>query len=111
MMVTGIGFNPTLKIKLSPKTTLDFHMNMPTMKGLLTEVFQRQMVCQLKHLKKLHLATLTSMSKRLKADIAKGILSHEFSDTMKGNITVHYSDYEKMYQNLYASGYDARQIL
>ena len=38
----------------------------------------------------------------LKADIAKGILSHEFSDTMKGNITVQYSDYEKMYQNLYA---------
>ena len=40
----------------------------------------------------------------LKADI-KGILSHEFSETMKGNITVQYSDYEKMCKTF--AGYDA----
>ena len=34
------------KIKLSDKTTLDLSYEHATMKGLLTGVFQRQMVCQ-----------------------------------------------------------------
>ena len=29
---------------------------------------------------------------------------------MKGNVTVHYGDYEKMYRNLYASGYDGTNV-
>ena len=42
----------------------------------------------------------------LKADIFKGTLRHEFSDSTKGQITVQVDEFEKMYQNLYASGYD-----
>ena len=101
------GFNPTLKIKLSDKTTLDLsyeHANherfidrgIPTANGVPVEKFE-----------KIVFGDPDINIQTLKADIAKGILSHEFSDTMKGNITVQYSDYEKMYQNLYAAGYDA----
>ena len=101
------GFNPTLKIKLSDKTTLDLsyeHANherfidrgIPTANGVPVEAFE-----------KITFGDPDINVQTLKADIAKGILSHEFSDTMKGNITVQYSDYEKMYQNLYAAGYDA----
>jgi catecholate siderophore receptor len=101
------GFNPTLKIKLGDKTTLDLsyeHANherfidrgIPTANGVPVEKFE-----------KIVFGDPDINIQTLKADIAKGILSHEFSDTMKGNITVQYSDYEKMYQNLYAAGYDA----
>lgn len=101
------GFNPTLKIKLSDKTTLDLSYEhadherfidrgIPTANGVPVEAFE-----------KITFGDPDINVQTLKADIAKGILSHEFSDTMKGNITVQYSDYEKMYQNLYAAGYDA----
>ncbi len=101
------GFNPTLKIKLSDKTTLDLsyeHANherfidrgIPTANGVPVEAFE-----------KITFGDPDINVQTLKADIAKGILSHEFSDTMKSNIMVQYSDYEKMYQNLYAAGYDA----
>ena len=101
------GFNPTLKIKLSDKTTLDVsyeHANherfidrgIPTANGVPVEAFE-----------KITFGDPDLNVQTLKADIAKGILSHQFSDTMKGNITVQYSDYEKLYQNLYASDYNA----
>ena len=41
----------------------------------------------------------------MEAHIFKGILSHEFSENRKGNLTVVYNDFEKMYRNYYASGY------
>ena len=101
------GFNPTLKIKLSDKTTLDLsyeHANherfidrgIPTANGVPVEAFEN-----------ITFGDPDINVQTLKADIVKGILSHEFSDTMKGNVTIQYSDYEKMYQNLYASDYDA----
>ena len=40
------------------------------------------------------------------ADVFKGTLRREFSDSTKGQITVQVDEFEKMYQNLYASGYD-----
>ena len=42
----------------------------------------------------------------LEADIWKASLSKNFSDTFKGNLTFQKSEFAKMYQNLYASGYD-----
>ncbi len=39
----------------------------------------------------------------LEASIFRARLEHEFSDSMRGNVTAHYADYDKMYQNLYAS--------
>ena len=92
---------------MSPKTTLDLSYEyadherfidrgIPTQNGVPVEAFE-----------KITFGDENINIQRLKAHILSGILSHEFSDTMKGNITVHYGDYEKMYQNLYASGYDA----
>ena len=46
----------------------------------------------------------------LEATIFRGTLTHEFSDTMTGVFNVHYADYEKMYQNLYPSGYDGTAL-
>ena len=43
----------------------------------------------------------------LEADIFRAIVSTNFSDTTKANLTIVSSEFEKMYQNYYASGYSA----
>jgi catecholate siderophore receptor len=39
----------------------------------------------------------------LEAHIVRGRVEHEFSDSLRGNVTAQYADYDKLYQNLYAS--------
>jgi catecholate siderophore receptor len=39
----------------------------------------------------------------LQAHILRGRIDHLFSDQLRGNVTVQYADYDKLYQNLYAS--------
>ena len=46
----------------------------------------------------------------LEANIMRANVSHKFSETRKGNLSVHSSSFEKMYQNLYASGYDGTLV-
>ena len=39
----------------------------------------------------------------LQASILRARIEHTFSENLKGNVTAHYADYDKTYQNLYAS--------
>ena len=43
----------------------------------------------------------------LQAHIARARLEHTFSPALRGNLTVQYADYDKLYQNLYPAGFDA----
>ena len=105
-----IGFNPTLKVEISPETTLDLsyeHANHdrfidrggPTMNGRPVEAFEKIVFGD----KNINLQTL-------EADIYRGTLTHDFSETSKGVLTVTSSEFEKMYRNLYASGYDGSVV-
>ena len=42
----------------------------------------------------------------LKAHIVMAGIDHQFSDSTKGKVTFFYGDYDKSYQNFYASGYN-----
>ena len=99
------GFNPTLRLELSPVTTLDLSYEhadherfidrgVPTLNGEPVEAFEEIVFGD----------TDTNLQ-TLRADIYRVNLSHEFSDTRKGNLVVQYSDFQKMYKNYYASGY------
>ena len=100
------GFNPTLRFELSESATLDLsyeHANherfidrgIPTMNGEPVEA-----------LKDIVFGDEVLTTTTLEADIWKASLSKNFSDTFKGNLTFQKSEFAKMYQNLYASGYD-----
>ena len=100
------GFNPTLRFELSESATLDLsyeHANherfidrgIPTMNGEPVEA-----------LKDIVFGDEELNTTTLEADIWKASLSKNFSDTFKGNLTFQKSEFAKMYQNLYASGYD-----
>ena len=99
------GFNPTFRLELSPVTTLDLSYEhadherfidrgVPTLNGEPVEAFEEIVFGD----------TDTNLQ-TLRADIYRANLSHEFSDTRKGNLVVQYSDFQKMYKNYYASGY------
>ena len=99
------GFNPTLRVQLSPQTTLDLSYEhadherfidrgVPTLNGEPVEAFEEIVFGD----------TDTNLT-TLRADIYRANISHEFSDTRKGNFVVQYSDFAKMYKNYYASGY------
>ena len=99
------GFNPTLRLELSPVTTLDLSYEhadherfidrgVPTLNGEPVEAFEEIVFGD----------TDTNLQ-TLRADIYRLNLSHEFSATRKGNLVGQYSDFQKMYKNYYASGY------
>jgi catecholate siderophore receptor len=100
------GFNPTMRFEISEDSTLDLsyeHANherfidrgIPTMNGEPVEKLSEIVFGD----EDLNITTL-------KADIWKANLSKNFSETMKGNLTFQKSEFEKMYQNLYAAAYD-----
>lgn len=42
----------------------------------------------------------------LKAHLIRAAVQHDFSDSLKGNVSAFYGNYDKFYGNFYASGYD-----
>ena len=103
-----LGINPTMKLKLSDRTTLDLSYEhadheryidrgIPTENGEPVERFEKITFGDP------HGDNLTT----LEADILRATLSTEFSDTRKSNLSIVSSEFEKMYKNYYASGYTA----
>ena len=105
-----VGIHPTMKFVMSDDTTLDLSYEyidherfidrgVPTINGAPDE-----------SLTDIVFGTPEINTTTVEATIFRGTLSHVFSDTRKGNLTVHKSSFEKMYQNLYASGYDGTLV-
>lgn len=101
------GINPTARFELSPATTLDLayeyanherfiDRGIPTgANGKPVEAFED-----------IVFGDPELNTAEFEAHILRANLQHEFSDNLKGNFTVAYGDYDKLYQNFYASGYD-----
>jgi len=103
------GINPTLKLALSPQTTLDLSYELMDHerfidRGIPTDATTGRPVDALRDTV---FGSATDNVTTLQADILRGTLSHQFSDSLTGVVTLHYGDYEKTYQNLYADGYNA----
>ena len=103
-----LGINPVIKIKLSDRTTIDLSYEhadheryidrgIPTENGKPVERFSKITFGDSRG------DNLTT----LEADIFRAIVSTNFSDTTKANLTIVSSEFEKMYQNYFASGYSA----
>lgn len=102
-----IGVNPTVRFAISPRTTLDLSYEyadherfidrgIPTgTDGRPVEAFQDIVFGD----------ELLNFS-LLEAHLLRANLSHEFSENVKGNFSAFYGDYDKVYSNFYASGYN-----
>ena len=102
-----IGINPTARLELSPQTTLDLSYEyldherfidrgIPTgTDGRPVEAFED-----------IVFGDPDVNQTELEAHLLRATLQHEFSESLKGNFSAFYGDYDKSYQNFYASSYD-----
>ena len=105
-----LGINPTYTRKLSDKTTIDLSYEyidherfidrgIPTINGRPD-----------RSLKDIVFGGADVNTTTVEASIFRGNLTHEISDTSKAIFTIQSSDFEKMYRNYYASGYDGTLV-
>ena len=102
------GVNPTARFQLSDNTRLDLSYEfvdherfidrgIPTgANGEPVEAFQD-----------IVFGDPSLNDNRLEAHLFRATLQHQFSDSFKGRASAFYGDYDKFYQNFYASSYDA----
>ena len=103
-----IGFNPTARFELSEDSMLDVsyeYINHERFidRGIPTGADGRPV----ESLKNVVFGDPENNYHELEAHVFRVNLSHQFNDFTKANVNVFYGDYDKVYSNFYASGYDA----
>ncbi len=102
-----IGFNPTAKLKLSEATVLDLSYEYIDQerfidRGIPTGTDGRPV----RTLRDTVFGDPRLNTTELEANLFKALVQHRFSDTIKGNLSVFYGDYDKLYQNFFAAKYN-----
>ena len=100
------GFNPTLRVEISENTTLDLSYEYADHERMIDRGIPTANGKPVEALKDIVFGTSGINIQTLEADIFRGSLTTDLSDTSKAVFSVTSSEFEKMYQNLYASGYD-----
>ena len=101
-----MGFNPTLRVELSENTTLDLSYEYADHERMIDRGIPTANGAPVTALKNVVFGTSDINITTLEADIFRGSLTTDLSDTSKAVFSVTSSEFEKLYQNLYASGYD-----
>ena len=101
-----VGINPTVKFELSPATTLNFSYEYADHqrfidRGIPTGDDGRPVEA----LEDVVFGDEALNTTELKAHLIRASLEHNFSDSLKGNFSAFHGDYDKFYQNFYASDY------
>ena len=106
-----IGFNPTLRVEISENTTLDLSYEYADHERFIDRGIPTAYGRPEEALKDVVFGTSDINITTLEADIFRGSLTTDFSDTSKAVFSITSSEFEKMYQNLYASGYDLNDVV
>lgn len=106
-----IGFNPTARFELSSDTTLDLSYEYADHdrfvdRGIPTSAGADGILRPVEALEDIIFTDPERSRTTLEAHIFRAALQHNFSDTLKGNFSAFYGDYEKVYQNFFAVGFD-----
>ncbi|MDA8544376.1 TonB-dependent siderophore receptor [Alphaproteobacteria bacterium] len=101
------GINPTYRRAIDNQTTLDLSVELMDHERFIDRgIPTGTNGAPVDSLRDTVFGSASLNTQTLEATIFRGTLTREFSDSVTGVFNVHYADYEKMYQNLYASGYD-----
>ena len=101
------GVNPTAKFELGLNTTLDLSYeyidhDRSIDRGIPTGSDGRPV----KDFDEIVFGDPEQNYHKLEAHTFRAALQHDFSENLKANLSVFYGDYDKLYQNFYASGYN-----
>ncbi|MGB3725725.1 MAG: TonB-dependent siderophore receptor [Glaciecola sp.] len=104
---TRVGFNPTARIELNDDTTIDVSYEYVDHdrfidRGVPTDANGRPVEA----FEDIVFGDPENNYHTLDAHIFRAAVERRFSENMKGNFSVFYGDYDKVYANFYASGYD-----
>ena len=105
-----VGFNPTMTLEVSPDTTVFLSYEyadherfidrgIPTINGSPDE-----------SLSDIVFGNSSANLQTLEATIMRAQVEHMLSDTSKANLSFTSSSFDKLYQNIYASGYDGTLV-
>lgn len=102
-----IGFNPTARFELSSDTTLDLSYEYADHerfidRGIPTGPDGRPVEA----LEDVVFGDEDQNLTTLEAHLFRAALQHTFSDSLKANVSAFYGDYDKVYQNYFATAYD-----
>ena len=101
------GINPTLKLKVTERTTLDLSYEYADHERFIDRGIPTENGEPVKRFEKITFGDKDVNLTTFEATIFRATLSTEFSDTSKGNLSIISSEFEKMYKNYYVSGYNA----
>ena len=102
-----LGINPTLKVKISNRTTLDISYEHADHERYIDRGIPTENGEPVKRFKDITFGGSNGENlTTLEADILRATVSTEFSDTSKANLSVVSSEFKKMYKNYYASAYE-----
>lgn len=101
-----IGINPTARFELSPSTTVDVSYEYADHKrfidrGIPTGSDGRPV----KDFKSIVFGDPELNTTQLEAHLVRATVQQTFMESLKGNFSVFYGDYDKQYQNFFASSY------
>ena len=105
-----LGVNPTLRIAMSEQTTLDLSLELMDHERFIDRgipTADETTGAPVEKLRDIVFGKPDINTTTLEATILRGTLTRKYSDSMTGVFTLHHADYEKMYQNIYVSDYDA----
>ena len=103
-----LGINPTLKVKINSRTTLDISYEHADHERYIDRGIPTENGEPVTRFKDITFGASNGDNLTiLEADILRAMVSTEFSDTRKANLSVVSSEFKKIYKNYYASAYDA----
>ena len=106
---SGYGVNPSFKFELSDQTTLDVSLEaIDYDRSIDRGIPQGDDGKPASELNGIVFGDPDLNKSEFESISYRALLQHSFSDTIKGIFTASYTDYDKLYQNFYASAYDER---
>ncbi len=102
-----LGFNPTLRMKFSADTTLDLSYEHIDHERFIDRGIPTANNEPVKAFAGIFFGDKDNNIHTVEASVFRATVSHVFSDTRKGNLSVTSNSFEKMYQNTYAASHTA----
>ena len=102
-----LGINPTLKVQLSADTTLDLSYEYVDHERFIDRGIPTADGAPVEALADIVFGDADGNVNKVEASIFRAAVSHVFSDTIKGNLSLTSNSFKKMYQNTYANNYYA----
>jgi catecholate siderophore receptor len=103
-----IGFNPALRVELGSRTTIDLAYEYADHERFIDRGIPTDAKGDpVRALRRITFGDPENNSATFTAHILRGIIQHSFSDSLKGNLTAFWGDYDKRYANYFPVGYNA----